>query len=67
MNDPVFKAEELTLEAVYRRSYKVQDAGDTDGWRMNFSVLYGDILVSVNAKGVDPEWVYQHLIDLNAG
>ena len=34
---------------------------------MNFSVLYGDILVSVNAKGVDPEWVYQHLIDLNAG
>ena len=67
VNDPVFKAEELTLEAVYRRSYKVQDAGDTDGWRMNFSVLYGDILVSVNAKGVDPEWVYQHLIDLNAG
>ena len=66
VNDPVFKAEELTLEAVYRRSYKVQDAGDTDGWRMNFSVLYGDILVSVNAKGVDPEWVYQHLMELNS-
>ena len=67
VNDPIFKAEELLLEAVYRRAYKVQDAGDTEGWRMNFSVLYGDILVSVNAKGVDPEWVYQHLIDLNAG
>ena len=66
VNDPVFKAEELTLEAVYRRSYKVQDAGDTDGWRMNFSVLYGDILVSVNAKGVDPEWVYRHLMELNS-
>ena len=66
VDDPIFAAEELTLEAVYRRAYKVNDAGDTDGWRMRFSVRYGDIVVSVSTKGVDPEWVYQQLMDLNA-
>lgn len=67
VDDPIFAAEELTLEAVYRRAYKVNDAGDTDGWRMRFSVRYGDIIVSVSTKGVDPAWVYQQLMDLNAG
>ena len=64
VDDPIFDAEELTLEAVYRRAYKVQDAGDTDGWRMRFSVKYGDVIVSVSTKGVDPEWVYQQLMNL---
>ena len=67
VDDPIFAAEELTLEAVYRRAYKVNDAGDTGGWRMRFSVRYGDIIVSVSTTGVDPEWVYQQLMDLNAG
>ena len=67
VHDPIFEAEELTLEAVYRRAYKVSDAGDTDGWRMNFSVRYGDVIVSVSAKGVDPEWVYDQLKNLNMG
>ena len=65
VDDPIFDADELTLEAVYRRAYKGNDAGDTDGWRMNFCVRYGDILVRVHTKGVDPEWVYQQLMILN--
>ena len=65
VDDPIFEADELTLEAVYCRAYKVDDAGDTDGWRMRFSVRYGDVIVSVNTKGVAPEWLYQQLMILN--
>ena len=65
VDNPIFDADELTLETVYCRAYKVNDAGDTDGWRMNFCVRYGDILVQVHTKGVDPEWVYQQLMILN--
>lgn len=64
VNDPIFLAEELTLEAVMARAYQVPDAGDTDGWRMHFSVLYGDILVEVRTKGVEPEWLYTQLISI---
>ena len=64
VNDPIFVAEELTLEAVYCRAYKVDDAGDADGWRMKFSVKYGDVIVSVSTKGVEPEWLYQQLLNL---
>lgn len=64
VDNPIFEAEELTLEAVYCRAYKVDDAGDTDGWRMRFSVKYGDVIVSVSTKGVDPEWLYQQLVNL---
>lgn len=62
VDDPIFAAEDLTLEAVYCRAYKVDDSGDSDGWRMRFSVKYGDIMVSVSAKGVDPGWLYQQLM-----
>ena len=64
VDDPIFEAEELTLETVYCRAYKVDDAGDTDGWRMKFSVKYGDVIVSVSTKGVEPKWVYQQLVNL---
>lgn len=66
VDDPIFDAEELTLEAVYRRAYKVQDAGDTDGWRMRFSVRYGDVLISISSKGVEPEWLFDQLIRLRS-
>lgn len=66
VDDPIFEAEELTLEAVRRRAYKVHDAGDTDGWRMRFSVRYGDVLISVSSKGVEPEWLYEQLKNLMA-
>lgn len=64
VDNPIFEAEELTLEAVYCRAYKVNDVGDTDGWRMRFSVKYGDVIVSVSTKGVEPEWLYQQLVNL---
>lgn len=64
VDNPIFLAEELTLEVVKARAYQIQDAGDTDGWRMHFSVLYGDILVEIRTKGVDPEWIYDQIISL---
>ena len=66
VDDPIFDAQELTLESVYRRAYKVQDTGDTDGWRMRFSVRYGDVLISINSKGVEPEWLFDQLIRLRS-
>lgn len=64
VTDPIFRIEELTREVVMTRAYKVNDAGDTSGYRMRFSVLYGDILVVVNIKGADPESVYNMLLSL---
>ena len=65
VDNPIFDAKELTLETVYSRAYKVEDAGDTDGWRMRFSVRYGDVIVAISTKGVEPEWLYQQLMMLN--
>jgi len=64
VDNPIFEAEELTLDTVYCQAYKVNDAGDTDGWRMKFSVRYADVIVSVSSKGVEPEWLYQQLMNL---
>ncbi len=65
VNDPIFDIGELTREAVWARAYQVQDAGDVDGWRINaFCVRFGDVLVKVSGKGVDPDWVYAQLAAL---
>ncbi len=64
VDNPIFDANELTLETIYMRAYKANEAGDIDGWRMAFSVKYGDIIVEVRTKGVEPEWVYQQLVRL---
>lgn len=64
VDNPVFAIEELTLETVQKRAYKVDDSGDVDGYRMNFSVCYGDIVVEVHAKGLEPEQVYKMLKDI---
>lgn len=61
VNDPIFRAEDLTLDVVLSRAYTVEDAGDVPGYRMHFSVLYGDVLVEVDAKGVEPEAVFDLL------
>lgn len=66
VDNPIFTAEELTLDAVWARAYKTGETGDGSGWRMAFSVKYGDSIVEVRTKGVDPEWVYQQLVDLIA-
>ena len=62
VDNPIFRIEELTLELVKARAYSVEDAGDVNGPRMHFSVLYDEkYLVEVSAKGVSPEWVYEQL------
>jgi len=65
VDNPIFNAEELTLDTIYCRAYKVDDVGDTDGWRMKFCVRYDDVIVQVSAKGIAPEWVYQQLMTIN--
>ena len=62
--NPIFRIEDLTLDIVKARAYRINDAGDSDGWRCSFSVLCGDVLVQINAKGVDPEWLYRELAAL---
>lgn len=64
VDDPIFAADELTSEVVLARAYTVEETGDAEGWRMAFSVRYGDLLVEVRTKGVDPQWVYEQLSDL---
>lgn len=64
VSHPVFIAEELTLDVIMRRAYKTEDAGDSDGWRMEFGVKYGDYVIEIRTKGVEPEWVYQQLTAL---
>lgn len=62
VDEPIFRAEELTLDAVRARTVTVADAGDSAGERMSFAVLYdGDVLVRISTKGVSPEWVYEQL------
>lgn len=62
--DPIFRVEDLTLELVRARAYRVDEQGDSDGWRASFSVRCGDVLVRVSAKGVSPDWLYQELVSL---
>lgn len=55
-NNPVFKAEELSLELVESRMKVVQDAGDTDTPRGNFSVFYEEgILIEFRGDGTAEE------------
>lgn len=66
VDHPIFKMEELTEEVVARRAYRIDEIGDTDGYRMDFSVLYPEnVLVKLNIKGVDPQVVYQMLEEIS--
>lgn len=64
VDNPIFDIRELTLDLVKKRSYRIQDAGDTNGERMHFSVRYGDAVVEVSSKGVSSEWIYEQLKEL---
>lgn len=64
VNDPVFELEDLTQDMVNARAYSIQDSGDTDGVRLDFSVCTGDILIRISAKGVSPQWLYRQLDSL---
>ena len=62
VDNPIFDIEDLTLDAVWKRAYKVED--ESDEWRMEFSVKYEDILVEVRTQGGAPEWLYGELKEL---
>lgn len=65
VENPIFPIEELSEEVVNKRAYRAEDAGDTDGYRMGFSVLYpGDVIVEINAKGINPLRMYQMLKEI---
>ena len=49
VDNPIFYAEELTPELVWARAYKSDEQGDSSGWRMSFSVLYGDVIIKVSS------------------
>ena len=60
---PVFLAEELTLDVIRARTFWLEEEildhwtnRWPAGWRMNFSVLYDDVLVHVSASGPFPEF-----------
>jgi len=61
MRCPLFLAEEVTLETVSSRVYHT--VGKWDIPRMQFEVLYGDVIVSIHAVDAAPEQVYE-LIDM---
>lgn len=64
VDNPIFKIEELTLDVVYARSCLSEEAGEENGWKINFSVKYGDILVQIRTEGVTPEWIYDQLLQI---
>lgn len=64
VDNPIFSIDELTMGAVSARAYVSDEQGDTDGWRMRFSVRYGNVVVEVSSKGVSPDWVYRQLTDI---
>ena len=60
----IFSDDKGIIDAVWARAYKTGESDDSSGWRMVFSVRYGDIIVEVRTKGVDPEWVYMQLMEM---
>lgn len=55
-DDPLFAAEDLSLDVVSSRMKSVQDAGDTDTPRGNFSVLFPDgVVFRFNGRGTAEE------------
>ena len=65
VDNPIFYAEELSSELIWARAYKTGEQGDSNGWRMKFSVLYGDMVIHIRTKSVDPDWVYKQLCNLS--
>ena len=66
---PIFRIEELTLDAIklrYERypGNKYPGNETDDYYAMKFGVLYGDILVDVSTRDIEPEWLYEQLMKL---
>ena len=66
VNDPVFLSDELTLDIVQARVLMGDNGrrGGDSGLRINFSVLYDEVVISLNANGVSPEQIWDMLAEL---
>ena len=64
VDHPIFNIDELTLDAVNRRAYTIDESGDAAGVRISLGVRYGDVVVEITAKGVSPEWIYDQLVSI---
>ncbi len=66
VDDPIFLAEDITADEVRARSYLSYEEGDSDGYRVDLSVLFGDVVVSIDSKGQTPEQIYDIIASLGA-
>jgi len=67
LKNPVFLSEELTPEMLMARAHQLDnDQLDASGQRMDFSVLYDDVIVFINTIGASPEQLYEMLAELMA-
>lgn len=56
IDNPIFRAQDMTQEVVAARSRSYQDAGDTDGPRINFTIRYPDgTEASYTSKGLSED------------
>ena len=64
--NPMFLAEELTLEIVQARVVqgRPRNPGDAPSVEINFSVLFDGAVVSINATGASPEQVWEMFLSL---
>ena len=65
VNSPIFRIEELTSEVVQMRIYETTVGGGDLGPRMSFGVLYGDVVVWIQIKGMEAETVLEMLQKIN--
>ena len=60
--NPVFLAEELTLDIIQARAGLGGRRGDAAGGHMLFSVFYGDVVIEISINGLSPEQVWEMLL-----
>lgn len=66
IENPIFRIEELTAEAVKMREYDIKEQGFSGegGTAMRFSVLYGDVLVQISTEKVSSEYLFNELLKI---
>lgn len=60
--DPVFEANEVTLDVVRARKYYVPY--DDGSELIRFGVKFGDLLLHIDATNIDPEWIYEQIVQI---
>lgn len=60
--NPIFNIDELSLDVVKRRIYKVEGVEE---FEMHFSVLYDDVLVEVYTEAIGAEELFNMLANIN--